>query len=837
MHSANCSDERTTRRLSIRLLGQLDVRYQDVPMPPFESGRAESLLAYLLLHRDSPQPRSRLAFLLWPDSTESQARTNLRHVLHTLRRALPDPERFLAVTPRTLQWRPDAPFWLDVKAFEDALARADADAEANALAALREATDLYGGDLLEGSYDEWLQSERDRLLQRHLQALERLTSLLVAAGDHGEALRYAERLVREDPLREQVYRQLMRLYDARGERARALRTYHLCAATLERELGVQPSAPTREVYEALLPLDEGGPMPGPAAARDVVRGPGLVGRRTQLARLTGAWRETRHRGPMFVLVTGEPGIGKTRLVEEFRTWCAHQAWVVAEARSYAVEGALAFGPVIAWIRSPALRPRLERLDRGRLSELARLLPELLSEMPGLVRPEPLPEEEQRRRLFDALAAVFLAEGRPLLLVADDLHWSDPQTLQFLHYLLRVDPQARLLVTATARPEELDDGHPLHDLTAGLHALERCVEIDVSRLTEEETALLAERLTGRPLDAPSELYAETEGNPLFVVEALRAGWAQGAKHALVTAKVQGVISSRLAQLSEPARHLVDVAAAVGRAFTSDVLALASGAGEDRLVRGLDELWRRRIVREHGADGYDFSHDRIREVAYLALSPPRRRSLHLDVARALEQRHEDDLAAVSGQLAAHYERAGQVEQAVLWYRRAADDALRLHAGAEAIRLMERGLELVRALPRTPERDAGELAILSALPGPLGTVEGYASSRIAEVQQRALELARELGAEPAPPVLRSLAIVGLAGGDFARAREFGARLKARGGGTPTLSWSWRADTCSGSPRSGWPSSKRPKSTSREPSAGIAPSTAMPITWSTDRIPRSSA
>src|SRR2546423_14370024 len=110
--------------LRIRLFGTLDLRYGEDPLRLRESARAESLLAYLLIHREAPQPRQHLAFLLWPDSTESQARTNLRHLLHTLRRALPDPDRFLDVTPRTLQWRPDAPLWLAGAAFTAAVARA-----------------------------------------------------------------------------------------------------------------------------------------------------------------------------------------------------------------------------------------------------------------------------------------------------------------------------------------------------------------------------------------------------------------------------------------------------------------------------------------------------------------------------------------------------------------------------------------------------------------------------------------------------------------------------------------------------------------------------------------
>src|SRR5687768_13309173 len=139
--------------LRIRLFDALDLRQGDVSLT-LESARAESLLAYLLLHRAAPQPRQRLAFLLWPDSTESQARTNLRHLLHDLRRAIPDPDRFLDVTPRTLQWRADAPFWLDVAVFEQSIANAEREDADGVLAALRDAVELYTGDLLEGCYDE-----------------------------------------------------------------------------------------------------------------------------------------------------------------------------------------------------------------------------------------------------------------------------------------------------------------------------------------------------------------------------------------------------------------------------------------------------------------------------------------------------------------------------------------------------------------------------------------------------------------------------------------------------------------------------------------------------------
>jgi DNA-binding SARP family transcriptional activator len=774
--------------LRIRLLGGLDLRLgenprggdgsrEEVHLPPLESARAESLLAYLLLHRETPQARQHLAFLLWPDSTEAQARTNLRHVLHTLRHALPDPDRWLAVTPRTLQWRPDAPCWLDVAAFEEALARADSDSAEERIAALREASELYAGDLLQGSYDEWLLDERDRLRQRYLEALARLTMLLEARREYGEAILCAEQLLRHDPLHEETYRLLMRLHDARGNRARALRVYHDCTATLERELGVAPSAATREVYEALLPAEAEAAAVEPPDGR--VGGASLVGRAVEWTSLTTLWRAAESGHAQLALVSGEPGIGKTRLVEELRSWCVERRAVTAVARSYPAEGALAYAPIVTWLRSPALEVRVERLTGAYRAELARLLPELGAEAPERATPEPLSASEQRRRLFDAVIRVLLAAGGPLLLVADDLQWTDPETLQFLHYLLRTAPEARLLVAATARREEIGASHPLHDLVAGLRLLGRITEIPVDRLGPEETALLAARVAGRPLvpaDA-AELHAETEGNPLFVVEALRAGWASASEpRRWLTPRVQAVIESRLGQLSPPARELVEIAAAIGREFTPDALACAAGIGEDALVRGLDELWRRRIIREQGAHAYDFSHDKIREVAYLQLSPARRRLLHHSIALGLEQLHAADPDAVSSQIAAQWEHAGKVDRAIAWHQRAAHAAQQRHASADAARLLGRALDLLRTLPETVERDAREMEILAALPAPLW-VEGYGSTRLVAVHERALQLAGALGLPLSPPLLRSLAIASLTQGDFAGAQRFGAQLRRRG------------------------------------------------------------
>ena len=300
----------------------------------------------------------------------------------------------------------------------------------------------------------------------------------------------------------------MRLHAARGDRVRAMRAYHAYAAAAQRELGVVPSAAMRSAYEALLLDDD--PRPPPRTA------PHWWGRaRARPARR--AWRSARPGGPQLVLVTGEPGIGRAAWSRS----CGRPASdrrLTAEARAYAAEGAVAYGPVIAWLRSAAIAPRL-RGSSARRSPAGALLPAL--RVPGL--PPSAPSGRAAHPPVRALAERCSPRDTPLLLVADDLQWFDTPTLQFLHYLLRSAPDAPLLVAATARREELDAGHPLAELVAGLQALGRCSEIALGRLGRAETAGWPRRLLGAPLDAAraERLFAASEGNPLHLVEAAQA----------------------------------------------------------------------------------------------------------------------------------------------------------------------------------------------------------------------------------------------------------------------------------------------------------------------------
>jgi DNA-binding SARP family transcriptional activator len=242
--------------LRIHMLGTFWIASERSLVTGIDMPRLQSLLSYLVLHSGMPQSRTQLASLLWPDSTEAQARTNLRNLLYKLRQALPHIERWLVVDRNTLLWQSDNTWALDVLDFEQAIARAEqATRKGDDIAlhlALERAMELYRGDLLPGCYDEWVLPLRERLSQMFLDVLEGLLHLREREGDYTGAIRVAQRVLREDPLHEAGYRHLMHLHAASGNRVAVTRTYQICVTTFKRELAMEPTLKTRRVYEQLM---------------------------------------------------------------------------------------------------------------------------------------------------------------------------------------------------------------------------------------------------------------------------------------------------------------------------------------------------------------------------------------------------------------------------------------------------------------------------------------------------------------------------------------------------------------------------------------------------------
>lgn len=723
--------------LYIQALGSLHVSYNDQTIPHFNTPKLQSVLAYLLLQCQTPQTRYHTAAILWPTSTDSQARTNLRKYIHQLRYAIPNADGFLCINGNTIQWQQDASLIFDVAEFEQTIemakqARQNNDTQGMQVS-LATAVGHYRGDLFPDCYDDWIQQPRQRLSQTYTQALSELALLLERERDYETAIHYLQRLLHHDPLREAGYRQLMRLYALNGDRGKALQAFEQCRQILEQELGVPPSHATQTVYERLIATQH------ITAHRHVQtnRSVPLVGRQTAWEKLQTAWDIAINQKPHFVSISGVAGIGKTRLAEEFLSWAEQQGFATATTRTYAVETPLAYAPLISWLRTGTLQTALPHLDDVWLTELARLLPEVLAERPELPRPEPLTENWHRQRLFEAIGQVVLAINRPLILFIDDLQWSDEQTLAWLHYLMSLAPKSEILVLGTLRPEEAPVEYTL-SLLDELRRSNQLTEITLDPLNQAEAATLADYIVGRDLNASEKerLYQETEGNPLFIVEMLRAEPSLSR----LPETVQAVIKRRLHQLSPEARALVDLAAVTGRDFSLSIVTQASQHDEERLVATLDELSHRYLIREQGGDHYDFTHDKIREVAYRNLSQARRRFLHRRVAEALEALSH--IAEIAAKLAYHYTEAGKTEKVVRYRLEAGQQALALCAYREASEQLQQGLDLLNTLPHTPDRDKVELEYLMTLASVTIPLKGFTAFELNRIYDDAAQLAHRTG-----------------------------------------------------------------------------------------------
>ena len=560
-----------------------------------------------------------------------------------------------------------------------------------------------------------------------------------------------------------------------GDRAGAVSTYHHCASVLERELGVVPDPATRRAFQRLMASGDAASASRlavqPAAARSGFAAGQLVGRSREFGLLQDLWRTAAAGRPSLAVIRGGAGVGKTRIAIEIAGIARLHGAVVAGSQCFGTSGRLALAPVADWLRSPAVQAAAAALDPAWRAEVGRLVPsEEREEREAGSRA--MVDAWQRHRFYEGLARALIAVGRPLLLVLDNMQWCDQETLAFITFFLGLASGTPVLVAATVRDDGPDEDRELADWTVRMRATGLLTELSLSPLEAADTARLAEVISGRPLpgDDANLLHATTGGFPLYVIEAVRGGADSGGADSggadsggadsggadsggadsggadsggapRPAGDLTAVLRNRLEQASPAAREVAGLAAAVGADFTLDLLTEASDLEAGAVVGAVDELWRRRILREF-RDGYDFSHDLLRETAYAQVSPPKRWLLHRRVAQALELLHTDDADSVSAQLAGQYARGGRPGRAVAYYRRAAELAAGMFAHAEAIRLHKEALSIIRHLPEGRDRDSRELEVLEAMAAPLNARYGYSSRELQQTLERSIALAETLG-----------------------------------------------------------------------------------------------
>ena len=714
------------------------------------SSRTVALIAFLVIHAGSPQGRQRIAGLFWPDSTDRQALTNLRRELHQLRQILGD-QPSLIVTSRDLCWCDTQTCHVDVRTFdierEAARAAAAAADDDGVLLHATRALAEYRGDLLPGVYEDWVLEARSQLERQCVELCDLVCAARARRGDLAGAADAARRRIQLLPLEEAGYRTLMQLQADLGDRAGAVSTYHHCASVLERELAITPDPATRQAFEALMahsgPDPAGGALPqiGPAIARSGIAAARMVGRFREFSVLEELWSGAVAGHPGLVVVRGGAGVGKTRLVAEVARLARRQGAVVAGSQCFGTAGRLALAPVADWLRNPAVQAATATLDGAWRAEVDRLVPSG-GRRERRAGSRAVVDAWQRLRFFEGLVRALLAVDRPMLLVLDNMQWCDQETLAFLTFCLGLAPGAQLLVAGTARDDNLGAEPVPADWTDRMRATGLLTELTLSPFEAADTARLAEAIAGEPLAGSEALLLQetTGGFPLYVVEAVR-GTADRGQPPRQPGDLTAVLRNRLEQATPAAREVAGLAAAVGRDFSLDLLTEASDLDADVVVGAVDELWRRRIMREF-RDGYDFSHDLLRDTAYAQLSPPKRWLLHRRIAQSLELLHTDDTDAVSAQLAQQYARGGRPGRAVAYYQRAASLAAGMFAHAEAIRLGQETLAIVRGLPPGKDRDSQELAVLEGMAAPLNARFGYSSRELQHTLERSIDLAGSLG-----------------------------------------------------------------------------------------------
>lgn len=693
--------------LLIHLLGQPKLLLNSQSLKFNAPPKTILLLAYLLLHRSQPVDRQQLSFLLWPDHSEEAARANLRRHLHHLQRILqsvPSDCPWLLSDTQTIRWNPAADFGLDLAEFE----RLSADS-----ATLEAAVAGYTGDFLEGEYDDWVLLEQERLRNLYFDVLTRLVFQNRAERNFAKAIAFAQQILGRDPFREEVVRQLMAVSYEAGDRAAAIQTYETFERRLRDEIGVPPMPETQSLREIILrngrlpgqsePLSHQPDCPGTPAQPAPSAWLPFVGREAELKQILAWWKRTSSGQGGLALIGGEAGVGKSRLVRELTLQVEREGGRILFGNTLPGQPR-PYQPLVEALESALPLVAALEVNAAHLAALLPLIPEL-GRRRSLTPLPPLEPERERVRLFDAVGRCLeqLAGPRPLLLVLEDLHWAGETTLALVEFLARRVASHAILIVGTYRDEEVRRDHPLRQVRRRLQTEKLIYPLALRRLSGEAVACLETWLAQQPerfadLGAQPEnrLYAESEGNPLFIEMLLRQWQESGTvDQEVLPGGVKAMIARRLASLPSEARAYAEVAAVVGPAFEAEVVREVGGWDEARAFTALGTLLDHHLAGDaasRSAFDYVFSHHLIQATLYAEIPPARRKRRHRRTAEVLQELYPDRYNEFSGELAYHYDRGGQVERAITCYQATARQRLQVFADGEALAALKRAQVLV-------------------------------------------------------------------------------------------------------------------------------------------------
>lgn len=711
--------------LNIELFGEFRVWRGDDPIENGEWGRQKTrpLLKLLLTRPGRAFSRDEIMDALWPDASPKAADRSLRATVSLLRRVLesdlergPD-SKYILRQRSGYAFDHQADCWVDAWEFEGHRKRAEAARRTGdldkAVGEYRAALDLMGGEFLaEDLYEEWAVEVRQEWQKRYLDVLSKLAECLAQKGRYTEAMETCNRALAVDEYSENLHRQLMLYHYCAGEQALALQTYRGYAAKLAEELGTAPSTELARLKERIRARDVPGvderrryPRPHrPLRFPYSLSRTHFVGREKELSLLVEWLGEVEEGRGGAVAVEGEAGVGKTRLAEEFLGYARSLGARVLSGRCYERDLGAFLEPV-----ADALDPLIDADD---------VLAAIANSGPSGSPWENIRRESNRvyRKLTgELIRQSHSADHDCLILFVDDVQWADTATLEFLSYLSRRVAEERVLLLFAYRREDAPA------LTQWLHRLAEIRAIKATlaleRLSREDLSRILERMSVRNFGEltllAGFLHRESEGNPFYAVEYLR--WLIEAGAVRIDARrricalegaaleesrlptgVQSLLEVRLASLDDGTRDLLELAAVVGRSFDLVLLCRAAACGEAEAFGFMKPAMASGLVVETIEETYYFSHDKLRQGLYAGIDAPRRRKLHLRVARALE-----DTGGESAELAHHYLRAKEWQPALENLVLAAKKAEESYAWEHALEHYARALEVAEKLPGSEER----------------------------------------------------------------------------------------------------------------------------------------
>ena len=685
--------------LQIRVFGELQVLWGGRPVALPASKKARALLGYLVV-TGRQQSRERLAELLWdaPDDPRAQLRWCLWKLKPLLGRGRAS---HLVADRESVAFDPSGAE-VDLVRLRSLLAGG---VEQAATAALEEAAASFRGELLEGldlpdcyRFHEWCVAERETLRALQVAVLSRLVARLADSPE--AALRQARAWVAVDPLREEGHVEVVRLLAELGRPREALAQYDSCRRILETELGARPSVRLEQVRASLSRAPQGAAPAKPTAARAARPEPGaipLAGRTHERSLIEDAAgtlaADTKPGGLLFV---GEPGIGKTRLLEDLAQRVRQSGGLALYGRAFEAEQARPYGVWIDAFRSAS--------GAGVEQPLRALL-----EPPAVADGGSASPRTRERLLEGVVEGLARLRGeRPLVVILDDIQWLDEVSAALLHYATRSPACERVLFACGARAGELADNAACLRAVRALVRERRLTEVALAPLDQSATAEIV-RAVGADLDA-IRVFGESAGNPLFTLEVARALSRGGGA---LSETLEQLIGDRLLLLEERTREVLPWVACFGRRVSPERLAEITQIPLPHVLTVLDDLERFSIVRSAGEDSYDFTHDLIRQVAYRRVPVPRRRLLHVRIARALAALVDND-GSLAGQVARHAAEGGDSDLCVSASVRAGQHCLRVFAFAEAEAMADLGRHHVAKLPKL-ERIRQHIALLKILVHP--------------------------------------------------------------------------------------------------------------------------